>query len=125
MPLDLRPLTLLLLLGFLLAPLAAAAQARPPDLQRGLVAAYALDGDAVDAVTRFRATPVATRPVEGRDWQRGGALWFDGARSAVNLGGSVQPARFTLAAWVRPDANGASHGYVAAGGPGFSSFVDE
>jgi hypothetical protein len=86
-------------------PLAAAAQVRSADLQRGLVAAYALDGDAVDAVTRFRATPVATRPVEGRNGERNGALWFDGARSAVNLGSALQPARFTLAAWVRPDAS--------------------
>jgi hypothetical protein len=26
--------------------------------------------------------------------------------------------------WVSPDASGASHGYVAAGGPGFTSNVD-
>ncbi len=86
-------------------PLAAAAQPRPIDLQRGLVAAYALDGDAVDAVTRFRAAPVATRPVEGRNGVRNGALWFDGVRSAVKLGSALQPARFTLSAWVRPEAN--------------------
>ncbi len=88
----------------LLLPLAAAAQMRPADLQRGLVASYALDGDAVDAVTRSRATPVATRPVEDRNGVRNGALWFDGARSYVNLGAALQPARFTVAAWVRPDA---------------------
>lgn len=85
-------------------PLAAAAQVRPADLQRGLVAAYALDGDAVDAVTRFRASPVATRPIEDRSGLRNGALWFDGARSAVNLGSALQPARFTISAWIRPDA---------------------
>ncbi len=86
-------------------PLVAAAQARPADLQRGLLAAYALDGDAVDAVTRFRATPVATRPVEDRNGARNGALWFDGVRSAVNLGSALQPARFTVSAWIRPEAN--------------------
>ncbi|HET8538712.1 MAG TPA: LamG domain-containing protein [Anaeromyxobacter sp.] len=86
-------------------PLAAAAQVRPADLHRGAIAAYALDGDAVDAITRFRATPVATRPVEDRHGQRNGALWFDGVRSAVNLGSALQPARFTVAAWVRPEAS--------------------
>ena len=86
-------------------PLAATAQVRPADLQRGLVASYALDGDAADAVTRSRAAPVATRPVEDRNGVRNGALWFDGGRSYVNLGAALQPARFTLAAWVRPDAN--------------------
>lgn len=85
-------------------PLAAAAQVRTADLQRGLVAAYALDGDAVDAVTRARAAPVATRPVEDRFGARGGALGFDGVRSSVNLGAALQPARFTLSAWVRPEA---------------------
>ena len=86
-------------------PFAAAAQVRPADLRRGLVAAYALDGDAVDAVTRFRASPVATRPVEDRNGARNGALWFDGARSAVNIGAAVEPARFTVSAWIRPDVN--------------------
>ncbi len=85
-------------------PLAAAAQVRPADLQRGLVAAYALDGDAVDAVSRFRASAVATRPVEDRNGVRNGALWFDGVRSAVNLGAALQPARFTVSAWIRPEA---------------------
>ncbi len=85
-------------------PLAAAAQVRPADLQRGLAAAYALDGDAVDAVTRSRAAAIATRPVEDRNGVRNGALWFDGARSAVNLGSALQPARFSVSAWVRPDA---------------------
>jgi hypothetical protein len=85
-------------------PFAAMAQVRPADLQRGLVAAYALDGDAVDAVTRFRASATATRPVEDRNGARNAALWFDGARSAVSLGSALQPARFTVAAWIRPDA---------------------
>ena len=85
-------------------PFTAAAQVRPAELQRGLVAAYALDGDAVDAVTRFRASTVATRPVEDRNGLRNAALWFDGARSAVNLGTALQPARFTVSAWIRPDA---------------------
>lgn len=85
-------------------PLAASGQIGAGDLQRGLAASYRLDGDALDDVTGTRATPVATRPVEDRDGDRGGALWFDGARSAVNLGSALQPARFTLAAWVRPES---------------------
>jgi len=99
-----RPVPAALALALAL-PLAAAAQVRPADLQRGLVAAYALDGDAVDAVTRTRAAAVATRQVEDRGGVRGGALWFDGARSHVNLGAALQPARFTLSAWVRPEAS--------------------
>lgn len=91
-------------LALLLAlPRGAAAQPRP-DLDRGLVAAYALDGDAVDAVTRARAAAVGTRPTDDRHGVRGGALWFDGARAAVNLGASLQPARFTISAWIRPEA---------------------
>jgi len=85
-------------------PTVAAAQVRPPDLHRGLVASFPLDGDAVDEVTRAAATPVATRPVDDRNGVRNGALWFDGARSAVNLGSALQPARFTISAWIRPEA---------------------
>lgn len=84
-------------------PLATPAQVRPAELQRGLVASFPLDGDVVDEVTGLRATPVAARPVEDRNGVRDGALWFDGARSAVNLGDGLQPARFTLAAWIRPE----------------------
>jgi hypothetical protein len=85
-------------------PLVGAAQPRPPDLERGLVAAFALDGDALNAVTRTRAAALATRPTDDRDGVRGGALWFDGVRAGVNAGASLQPARFTLAAWIRPEA---------------------
>ncbi len=84
-------------------PPAAAAQPRP-DVQRGLVAWYRLAGDATDAVTRARAGAVGTRPVPGYDGAPGGALHFDGARSAVNLGSSLDPGRFTISAWIRPDA---------------------
>jgi hypothetical protein len=83
-------------------PLAAAAQPGG-DPQRGLVASFRLDGDVVDDVSGLRATPVATRPVDDRHGARGAALWFDGARSAVNLGNALQPARFTISAWVRPE----------------------
>ncbi|HEY6099698.1 MAG TPA: LamG domain-containing protein [Anaeromyxobacter sp.] len=94
-----------LLLALSLAlPLAVSAQVRPEDLQRGLVASLPLDGDAVDEISRLRAMPVATRPFEDRNGVPGGALWFDGQRSAVNLGNALQPGRFTLSAWIRPEA---------------------
>ena len=83
-------------------PLFAAAQRL--DLQRGLVASYRLAGDAMNDVTRIPANAIGTRPVEGHDGARNGALWFDGARAMVNLGAQLQPERFTLTAWVRPEA---------------------
>lgn len=87
----------------LAVPLAAAAQVRPGDLQRGLAASFQFDGDTADAVTRTPANAFAVRPTEGRNGGRDGALWFDGMRSYVNLGARVQPGRFTISAWIRPD----------------------
>ncbi len=84
-------------------PLFAAGQGRP-DLRAGLVASYPFDGDTVDEVSRIPATALGTRPFEGHDGRRDGALWFDGARATVNLRAQLQPARFTLSAWVRPEA---------------------
>jgi hypothetical protein len=84
-------------------PLAAAAQVRSGDPSRGLVASYPLDGSAVDAVTRAPAQAVAVRPVDGHDGRPRGALWFDGARSHVSLGDRLQPERFTISAWIRPE----------------------
>lgn len=90
----------------LAAPFTAAAQPQlgPDDLQRGLVASFPLDGEVVDLVSGLRATPVATRPLADRNGAPGRALWFDGQRSAANLGDAIQPARFTLSAWIRPDS---------------------
>ncbi len=88
----------------ILLPLLATGQVRLSDLERGLVASYPLDGDAVDEVGRARAGAFGTRPLEDRSGGRNGALWFDGARSHVNLGASLQPERFTLSAWVRPES---------------------
>ena len=78
-------------------PILAAGQPQP-DLQRGLVASYRLDGAAVDDVTRAPAKAMGTRPFEGHDGTRNGALWFDGARAMVHLGARIQPERFTLSA---------------------------
>jgi hypothetical protein len=83
-------------------PLAALAQGRA-DPQRGLLAWYPFDGNAVDQVTRTPARLSGTRPIEGHDGRPQGALWFDGARSWVGLGDALQPQRFTISAWIRPD----------------------
>ena len=37
---------------------------------------------------------------------------------------SVSRAASLYAFWVSPDATGASHGYVGAGGPGFDAAMD-
>jgi hypothetical protein len=58
-------------------------------------------------------------------------LSWNGAENLSALAG--QPVRFRFhlrnarlfAFWVSPDRSGASHGYVAAGGPGFSGPVDD
>jgi len=55
--------------------------------------------------------------------------WGDGADLAPLRG---KPVRFRFhltngslySFWVSPDASGASHGYLAAGGPGYDGVVD-
>src|SRR5262249_11856815 len=60
-----------------------------------------------------------------------GAVRWKGAADLSSLAGKPVRFRFHLAKgdlyafWVSPDATGASHGYVAAGGPGFSGLVDD
>ena len=55
--------------------------------------------------------------------------WKGGAELS-SLAGEVVRFRFHLrlgelySFWVSPDESGASHGYVGAGGPGYTSFVD-
>jgi hypothetical protein len=52
------------------------------------------------------------------------------AESLARASGKNVRLRFTLtngslySFWIAPDVNGASHGYVAAGGPGFSGTLD-
>ncbi len=90
------------LLAFAL-PLAGAAQPWSPGLRQGLAAWYPLDGSAVNALTRARAPQTGVRPVDGHDGVSNGALWFDGVSGMVTLGPTLAPARFTIAAWIRPD----------------------
>ncbi len=87
----------------LMLPFAGAAQQRSANPERGLIAWYELDGTAVDEVTHARAAQAGVRAVDGHDGARNGALWFDGVRGAVNIGPALGPARFTIAAWIRPD----------------------
>jgi hypothetical protein len=73
--------------------------------------------------TRANCTPIrADRTAQGMHWQ--------GAADLTAIAGQVVKFRFRLtmaqlyAFWVSPDASGASHGYVAAGGPGFTGLTD-
>jgi hypothetical protein len=91
------------LLACLAAPLGAAAQTRNPELARGLLAAYPMDGDTEDQVTGARARAFALRPTDGHDGRQGGALWFDGQRSFMDLAGQLGPDVFTVSAWIRPE----------------------
>jgi hypothetical protein len=55
---------------------------------------------------------------------------WKGADDLGGLAGKTVALRFRLrsgklyAFWVSPEASGASHGYVAAGGPGFTQIRD-
>jgi hypothetical protein len=81
------------------------------------------DGKAIKPFTRENCAPLrGDKTLQAVKWK--------GARDLSKLAG--QPVRFRFhlkngslyAFWVSPDANGASHGYVAAGGPGFSGPAD-
>ena len=58
------------------------------------------------------------------------AVTWEGVRDLSALAGRPVRFRFALrrgrlyAFWVSPEASGASHGYVAAGGPGFTGPTD-
>jgi hypothetical protein len=58
------------------------------------------------------------------------AVTWNGVSDLSSLSGRTVKFRFTLtngslySFWVTPDASGASHGYVAAGGPGFTGPLD-
>src|SRR5262249_29951894 len=73
-------------------------------------------------------TRAACLPV--RAGRTGRAVTWKGARDRSALAGRPVRFRFTLrrgrlyAFWVSLEASGASHGYVAAGGPGFTGPTD-
>ena len=85
----------------------------------------ALDGkgNAIAPFTRDNCVPVrADSTLQAVAWK--------GARDLSSLAGKPARFRFHLRAgrlyafWVSPDASGASHGYVAAGGPGYTGPTD-
>ena len=95
------------------------------DAPRGELRAEVLDGDG-NVIAPFSAENCVTLRCDQTS-QR--VVWRD-ADSLAPLSGRPVRLRFILrngsfySFWVTPDANGASHGYVAAGGPGFDGVVD-
>ncbi len=81
------------------------------------------NGDAVEPFTRERCRPVCG------DSTLAEVSW-EGVDDLSAVSGEAVKFRFHLrrgrlyAFWVSPDASGASYGYVAAGGPGFTGAVD-
>jgi hypothetical protein len=81
------------------------------------------DGRLVNPFTRENCEPVRA------DRTRQRVAW-KGADNLSAVAGRPVRLRFTLtggrlfAFWVSPDETGASHGYVAAGGPGFTGMTD-
>ncbi len=95
------------------------------DADRGRLRAELLDRDgrAIEPFTLDKCSPVAwDSTIQQVKWQ-------DGADLSALAGKDVR-LRFELtqgslyAFWVSPDTSGASYGYVAGGGPGFTGAVD-
>jgi hypothetical protein len=80
-------------------------------------------GNALERFSRARCVPV-----RGDDTRR--RVRWRGASDLSSLAGTSVRLRFHLRGgrlysfWVTPDESGASHGYVAAGGPGFTMTTD-
>ena len=81
------------------------------------------DGKVIEPFTRDACVPVKADSCLQR------VAWSGGA-DLSSLAGKPVRFRFWLrngslyAFWVSPDESGASHGYVAAGGPGFTGIAD-
>jgi hypothetical protein len=82
-----------------------------------------LEGDPIAPFTREKCVPLKG------DSTLAPVRW-EGAEDLGQLAGKPVRFRFYLTQgslysfWVSPDASGASHGYVAAGGPGYEGPVD-
>ncbi len=95
------------------------------DCPEGALKAEALDtqGRVVEPFSAENCTPLAT------DGTRAAVTW-KATKDLSALAGKPVRFRFHLtngslyAFWVSPDKSGASHGYVAAGGPGFTGPTD-
>jgi hypothetical protein len=97
----------------------------PQEGALGALRAEVLDqaGKPIPPFTRANCAPIrAGKTLHPVTWK--------GARDLAVVAGKPVRFRFFLengqlyAFWVSPDASGASHGYVAAGGPGFTGPVD-
>jgi hypothetical protein len=95
------------------------------DAKRGELRAEVLDnaGQVIAPFTRAKSKPVrADATLHAVSWGKG--------RDLAALAGKPVRFRFYLkraqlySFWVSPEASGASHGFVAAGGPGFTSPTD-
>jgi hypothetical protein len=81
------------------------------------------DGRVVPAYAAARAIPVRGDSTRAR-------VTWSGADDLAAIAGEPVRFRFQLtrgrlyAFWVSPSPDGASHGYVAAGGPGFTGLAD-
>ena len=81
------------------------------------------DGNVIKPFSAANCNPVTT------DSTRTAITW-KGAKDLSSLAGKPVRFRFQLkngslyAFWVSPARSGASHGYVAAGGPGFDGPID-
>ena len=80
-------------------------------------------GQVIEPFTKSNCVPLSTDKTLA-------AVKWKGAKNLSALAGKPVRSRFHLrlgtlySFWVSPDASGASHGYVAAGGPGFSGSTD-
>jgi len=95
------------------------------DTAQGELRVEVLDerGDVIAPFTSANCTPVrADTTLQAVSWR--------GADDLSRIAGRTVRFRFQMrngrlyAFWVSPDKSGASHGHVAAGGPGFPSFTD-
>src|SRR5262249_46766579 len=95
------------------------------DAPAGELRAEVLDerGEVVAPFSAAHCVPVrADKTLQRVDWE--------GAPDLARVAGKAVKFRFHLtngklyAFWVSPEASGASHGYVAAGGPGFTGLTD-
>ena len=83
----------------------------------------------VEALDGNGAVIMSSKPLRNTDATLAKVEWTDAA-DLSKLSNAPLRLRFSLttgalyAFWVTPDENGASHGYVAGGGPGFTGQID-
>ena len=103
------------------------------DCPRGELMAEVLDGDgkAIEPFTAANCRPVScNKTLTGVTWKGTRSAGSGQANDLSSLAGKPVRFRFHLtngalyAFWVSPAESGASHGYVAAGGPGFTGPTD-